>query len=342
MLQGAWYSNAKWVWLLSPLTAIFWLLSALRRRLFEWGWLKSNASPLPLIIVGNISVGGNGKTPLTISLVEKLREHGYTPAVLSRGYGGSQTQFPYKVTPNCTASLVGDEPALISKRLACDVIIDPKRARACQYIAQHTQADVIICDDGLQHYALQRTQHKDVELCVLDKRGIGNGYLLPMGPLREGKWRLSTVDACVSNIGFDKPVKHSIEKIVTSFTPKANYQMQLQACNWVNVRTGQSISIQDFPINVTATHAIAGIGDPRRFFDSLDTLGIAVEKCIAFADHYAYSIADIPTNERVLMTEKDAVKCAEFAHEDCWYLQISATIEEGLFDLILQKLRLFK
>ena len=333
MIQNAWFNKAKWVWLLLPLTLLFWCLSGLRRVFYALGLLKQSQGPLPLIVVGNISVGGNGKTPLTIALVEYLRSRGHRPAVLSRGYGGSQSSFPHRVTPGNPASLVGDEPALISQRLDCIVVIDPKRVRGCEYIAHTSDADIIICDDGLQHYAMART----VELCVVDSRGLGNGYLLPMGPLREGKWRLNTVDAIVFNQGFDASIS-APEAILSATSPCFN--MHLAANVWVNLKTKARInaSEKDKIKSVLANKslsAIAGIGDPQRFFNTIESLGISPQRLIPFADHHAFSAQDLPNTDIVLMTEKDAVKCASFAHEGCWYLQIQANLPDAFFDSVI-------
>ena len=334
MIQQAWFRKAKWLWMLLPFSLVFYVLSSLRRTLYKRHILRSTLPKLPVIVVGNISVGGNGKTPLSIALVEYLQSQGYRPAVLSRGYGGTQTNFPYLVTANCSASLVGDEPSLIAKRLNCIVVIDPKRVRACEYIANNTQANVIICDDGLQHYAMGRT----VELCVLDGRGLGNGFLMPAGPLREGAWRLQQVDALIFNQGFKVGAK-APQALLDANT--LNFTMSLRANAWVNLVSGERLALkQTLSPNQLFSNSeicvIAGIGDPQRFFDTVASLGIQYEECISFADHHAYIASDIPNNKLVLMTEKDAVKCAEFAHKNCWYLQIEASLPMAFFDKILK------
>lgn len=333
-LQKAWYSKTKWVWCLAPISLLFWMLSSLRRAFFVLGVLSSKGANIPVIVVGNIGIGGNGKTPLVLALVRDLSARGYTPAVLSRGYGGNQTLFPYEVNTHDSATLVGDEPALIVQRENTILVIDPIRARGVQFIEHNTNANVIICDDGLQHYAMKR----DVELCVLDKRGVGNGYLLPMGPLREGKWRLAHVDAVIQNIGFTNNMETSIgaqKGIAPEFT------MNLQPKCWVNVKSNQHISLDEFKGMVEQTHkvglpveALAGIGDPKRFFDTLTKMSIATHKQHSFDDHHQFVVSDIPTFSTVLMTEKDAVKCTKFAHENCWYLEISAHLPDTFFNLI--------
>jgi tetraacyldisaccharide 4'-kinase len=330
-LQRAWYKKEYWVWSLFPFTLLFWLLSSARRRLFQIGLLSSKNSNIPVVVVGNIGIGGNGKTPLVLALVKELRIKGYTPAVLSRGYGGNQSAFPHLLNEKDSANLVGDEPALICQREHCITVIDPIRARGVSFIEQHTKADIVICDDGLQHYAMKR----DIEICVLDKRGVGNGYLLPMGPLREGKWRLAKVDAVVHNIGTTCDVSHAY------YTHEKNsFEMDLQPSCWVNVHTKEKKSVQEFRdyiaqqgINLSVT-ALAGIGDPKRFFDTIRTMNIVATITTSFPDHHAFSEQDIPSEGCVLMTEKDAVKCVNFERSNAWYLQIDAALSDDFFRLV--------
>lgn len=329
-LQNAWYTKQKWVWILAPFTLLFWCISSLRRASFKLGFKRIKRSRLPVIIVGNISVGGNGKTPVTLALVEYLQSQGHTPAVLSRGYGGSQTTFPHLLTPHCKPSVVGDEPALMAKRLNCPIVIDPKRARGSEYIEQHTKVSVIICDDGLQHYALARS----IELCVLDKRGIGNGYLLPMGPLREGAWRLNSVDACILNANEEENAL--VNKLSSVRSPL--FTMALKATSWVNVASNERRSLQDFSLEGKNVAALAGIGDPKRFFSTLHNIGILPSKEISLPDHHHFQASDIPSGYTVLMTEKDAIKCANIAHSDCWYLQVNAVLPETFYAFLQTKL----
>lgn len=329
-LQNAWYSKQKWVWILAPFTFLFWCISSLRRAAFKLGLKRIKHSRLPVIIVGNISVGGNGKTPVTLALVEYLQSQGHIPAVLSRGYGGTQTTFPHLLTEHCEPIIVGDEPALMAKRLNCPIVIDPKRARGSEFIEQHTNATVIICDDGLQHYALARS----IELCVLDKRGVGNGYLLPMGPLREGAWRLNSVDACILNANEDESALTSNLSLVSSPV----FSMALKATKWVNVSTNEQMSINAFSLAGKNVAALAGIGDPKRFFSTLHNLGIVPNKEIALPDHHHFQASDIPSGYTVLMTEKDAIKCANIAHSDCWYLQVNAILPATFYAFLQTKL----
>lgn len=340
-LEQAWYATTGqqpvWIYLLWPLMALFGLLSLIRRLLFRVKLLKQYNSALPVLVVGNISVGGNGKTPVVLALLHYFEQRGIACAVLSRGYGGTQREFPYMLESGDAASRVGDEPALIKARAQVPVVIDPKRARGAQFIEQATSAQVIICDDGMQHYALAR----DLEICVMDKRGLGNGRLLPMGPLRESRKRLNTVDWILYN--GDTPSDIMQQSILKQLEVTSSL-MQLVPMMWVNVKNGEHLSIADgveqFSQNSIA--AMAGIGDPKRFFDTLSTLGLALCEHKALPDHHAIEQSDIPKADSILMTEKDAVKCAGFAKENYWYLQVTARLDQSFYDFIEQHLAIKK
>lgn len=331
-LQRAWYSKAKWVWCLAPLTLVFFCISRTRRFLYKHGILSSYKSKLDVIMVGNISVGGNGKTPVVIAIATFLKEAGIECAVLLRGYGGKQKQFPHLLDSSSSPILVGDEPALIAKRLGIPVVIDPKRARGAAFLEQHTNAKVIICDDGLQHYALQR----DIELCVMDTRGIGNGFLLPMGPLRESAARLNQLDYIVYN--GEAPEQQSVLRAVSTNIAL----MTLQAKQWVNVKSNQTMSIEEgatlFKSAENEIVALAGIGFPKRFFATLNDLDVYPSKEFEFADHHQFSVSDLPNADYVLMTEKDAVKCADFASENCWYLRVDAALPNDLMAFLMARM----
>lgn len=320
-LHELWYKRNAFAYLLSPLTVLFAFFSALRRLCFRVGIFQTSKPDAVVIIVGNISVGGNGKTPVVLAIIDYLKHKGVSAGVLSRGYGGSHQSFPHQVNAENTAAEVGDEPFLIANRTAVPVVIDPKRARGAAYLADDLGCQVIVCDDGLQHYALQR----DVELVVMDARGVGNGNLLPMGPLREGIWRLHTVDGIVANgdVAFDSL---SGNKLNTPLFP-----MSLIGEELVNV-VDSSKRMLVVEVRQTAT-AIAGIGHPERFFQALKGKGLTLNQTFGFNDHHDFSPADIPSG-MVIMTEKDAVKVKPFAHDECWYLPVCARLPKGFYDLI--------
>lgn len=323
-LQKQWTAYTVWHVLLLPIAALFGLISALRRFLYKVKVLKSYRLAVPVVVVGNIHIGGTGKTPLVIWLAQQLTEAGYVPGIISRGYGGS-AQHPMKVTGATDPVLVGDEPVLIAMHTDCPVFVGADRIRAGQQLlSEFPGCNVLISDDGLQHYRMQR----DVEIVVYDaEKAFGNGLLLPAGPLRETTARLKTVDAVVCN-GVAK----------TASVAKRTYHMQLLAGNFYNLK---QVSNQ-----VTAAAfvgkkilAVAGIGNPARFFNQLTQMGLQFERR-AFADHYAYSLDDfnVTAADIVVMTEKDAVKCKLFAQENFWVLPVSAVIENDLMPIILNKL----
>lgn len=308
--------------LLYPLSLVFRALVGARRLLYRFGGLKSVRLPVPVVVVGNITAGGSGKTPLTLALIDWLRRAGYTPGVISRGYGGS-AKTPMPVRADSDPALVGDEPALISRRAGCPVWIGRARAEAGRrLLGHHPEVDVILADDGLQHYALAR----DVELAVVDgERGFGNGRLLPVGPLREPVSRLRGVDAVVVN-GLRQGETY----------PVPTFAMRLTGARCVNLaHPDRRVDIELF-LGETV-HAVAGIGHPERFFASLEAMGLRIERH-AFPDHHAFRADDLPVGT-VLMTEKDAVKCAAFPREDTWFLAVDAEVEGGLKTLLLNALK---
>jgi tetraacyldisaccharide 4'-kinase len=312
--------------LLSPLSLLFYLLVTLRTLAYRLGLRSSMRLPVPVIVVGNLTAGGAGKTPLTLKLVDWLQAAGYRPGIVSRGYGGQARQ-PMPVLPDSDPALVGDEPVLLARRAGCPVWIGRKRAEAgARLLAFHPDVDVLVADDGLQHYALAR----DLEVAVVDgQRGFGNGWLLPAGPLREPLYRLNRVAAVVMNgearadLGLLPPI----------------YDMHLVGRVFRNLldpsRTALASELAEVPI-----HAIAGIGHPRRFFDHLASLGL---KCNnhPFPDHHTFRVEDLPAG-RLVMTEKDAVKIIHLAQElglqDCWFLAVDAEMGTGLKELILSRL----
>jgi tetraacyldisaccharide 4'-kinase len=306
---------------------LFFALTAFRRFFYRIGWLKSARLAVPVIVVGNINIGGTGKTPLVIWLAEQLRLAGYTPGVISRGYGGDVKQVR-AVFNTSNPSEVGDEPVLIAKRTGCPVYVSANRIEAGQALLQaHPQCNVIISDDGLQHYRLQR----DVELAVVDgAKGLGNGALLPAGPLREPKTRLSRVAAVVINGKLEKPLNAA---------GISSVEMQLESDSFYNlIDTIKTCGSQAFANQQVL--AIAGIGNPERFFQQLQRMGLFFQSQ-AYPDHHAFQLQDFEsvTADIVLMTEKDAVKCQAFAQPNFWVLPVNAVIKNDLMAIILNKLR---
>lgn len=326
-IARCWYGDcpAHWralVFLLRPLSWLFRALIAMRRRLYRSGVFRTTRLPVPVIVVGNITVGGSGKTPLTLTLIEWLRAAGYSPGVVSRGYGG-RARMPTPVTADSDPELVGDEPVLIARRSGCPLWVGRARAEAGRRLLHlHPEVDVLLADDGLQHYALER----DVEIAVVDgARGFGNGRLLPAGPLREPLSRLARVDAVVVNGA------GAVSGLVTRA-----FSMKLVGRAFFNVLS-PSIRADVDSFRGPPVHALAGIGHPERFFESLSGMGLDVVPR-AFPDHHPFRPEDLPAGP-VLMTEKDAVKCAGFAGPDAWFLAVDAEVEGGLKTLLLNALK---
>jgi tetraacyldisaccharide 4'-kinase len=322
--QGHW---AKWllVPLLLPLMVIFAVMSLLRRCAYHLGFLKPVKMSVPVVVVGNIGIGGNGKTPVTLYLVEQLTSKGIKVGVVSRGYGSKAPHYPYHVNDKSTAKQAGDEPLLIYKRSGVNVVIGADRVQACQKLIEQG-CELIIADDGLQHYRLAR----DFEFIVVDgKRLFGNGFLLPAGPLRETKGRIQRADCVIVNgETFWQKQRHNVSLPIVT--------MQLTARQVVNVKSGLCIELSHFLAQNLAgeqqVNALAGIGDPQRFFHTLAEYGFTLAKAQAFIDHQAFSADDLqqfPHDMPLLMTEKDAVKCADFAQENYWYLPVDAQFSKN-------------
>ena len=278
-------------------------------------------------MVGNISVGGNGKTPTVIALATHFKQKGRKVGILSRGYGGANKDFPRQVLAGDDPAQVGDEPLLMATRTGLPVVIDPKRGRGAEHLVNELHCDLIICDDGLQHYALAR----DVEVVVMDERRWGSGHLLPMGPLREGRWRLNNVDAVIHNTSSAEPVNAPGIEVL-------QVNMHLEAGKAINIKyPQQQVSLTQWPSEPVT--ALAGIGNPQRFFDQLTSMGLTLSERISFNDHHAFCRQDIPEG-KVIMTEKDAVKVTSLAHDDCWFLPVTASLPDELFahiDAVINK-----
>lgn len=316
-----WYTtHPGWLWLLWPLEVVFYVVVSIRRRLYALSVFKSYRPPVPVIIIGNVVVGGTGKTPVVNAVTEYLRGRGWHPGVVSRGYGG-ESSGPVLVHENSTAKEVGDEPLLIARRCTAPVVVGRNRADAVRFLLKlHPQVDIVVTDDGLQHYALAR----DVELAVVDgARMQGNGHLLPVGPLREPWSRIRDVDFVIVNGVAAKNLPDS-------------HQVCLCAGDPLPVRSGEEVS------SSRTVAAFAGIGNPQRFFETLTALGYEVE-AHSRPDHYRYSATDFASVQRpVMMTEKDAVKCADFAPTGAAYLPVEAQLPLAFLAALDQKLATFK
>lgn len=323
--QKQWAAYTFWHILLIPLSWLFGIIVFLRKYFYKNGWLKSYRLNVPVIVVGNINVGGTGKTPLVIWLVEQMQLAGYKPGVVSRGYGGNAQQV-IEVLSGSNPIEAGDEAVLIATRTNCPVFVSADRVSAGQrLLVTYPECNVIISDDGLQHYRMQR----NVEIVVYDNvKGFGNGALLPAGPLRESIARLKTVDAVISN-GADN--RDGAKK----FNP---IEMQLVAADFYNlVDVQKRSSAQGF--SQQKILAVAGIGNPQRFFDQLGAMGLQFESR-AYADHYIFQANDFEhiIADVILMTEKDAVKCRAFAQSNFWVLPVSAVVNNALMSVVLNKL----
>lgn len=307
---------------LLPVGALFALLVALRRQAYRLGVFTAVRLPVPVVIVGNIAAGGAGKTPLVLALVEALTRHGRHPAIISRGYRGAVNGVR-EVQVYDSAAVVGDEPLLLKRRAACPVFVGRDRVAAGQAVlAAYPACDVIVSDDGLQHYRLAR----DVEIAVIDRRMLANSWMLPAGPLREPLRRLASVDAVVKNGAVDMPI-----------TGVPTFDMQLAGASFVNLDAPQRVQTSaDFA--GLRLHAVAGIGAPQRFFAHLESLGLACHTH-AFPDHHRYAAADLAFDgDAILATEKDGVKLRGLSRLPVWVLPVDARIEPDLATFVLEKL----
>lgn len=319
-LQSRWYGQRDPGLLLRSLESIFRKAVTLRQAAYLGGKKPIERLPVPVIVVGNLTVGGTGKTPLTLWLADFLKQQGYRPGIVSRGYGGRKHRQPLIVGTDATAEEAGDEPVLMAHHSGCPVCVFPQRAEAARALLAATDCNLILADDGLQHYALGR----DIEIAVVDGvRGFGNGHCLPAGPLREPPERLASVDLVV----------HS------GTGPAGSLVMTLLGDTAVNLLDpGQRRPLASFAGQ--RAHAIAGIGHPQRFFEHLREYGLTLEPRV-FPDHHAYRRDDLAFagTASVLMTEKDAVKCQGFSAPNLWYVPVAARLPAGFGEQLLTQLR---
>jgi tetraacyldisaccharide 4'-kinase len=319
----AWYGKQIWIYLFIPLSWVFCLVTRLRKTFLVYCAQQKIA--VPVIVVGNITVGGTGKTPLIIALVEHLQLKGYKPGVVSRGYGGNRRDYPFCIDINTIAHDSGDEPLLIFNATGCKVCIDSDRVSAARVLVEQG-CTIILSDDGLQHYRLGR----DLEIAVVDGlRLFGNRQLLPVGPLRESVARLKTVDMRIVT----GPSASLIPDLDLDY-----FAMHMEPVEWRKIDCNQPVSLD--AIRFThSTYAVAAIGNPKRFFNTLSDLALTFEEHV-FPDHHEFSPEDFAfaKGETVLMTEKDAVKCQSFSKNNWYSLVVSAQLDAAFWKAFDQKL----
>ena len=320
-LVTIWQSKQGLAKFLRPVSWLYCLVVVIRSLLYKLKIKKTEKVQTPVIVVGNITVGGTGKTPLVIWLCNYLKDNGYHPGIISRGYGGKARSWPQQVRPDCDPVSVGDEAIMISSRTESPMAVGPERIVSAQKLLQyHPKCNVIISDDGLQHYAL----HRDIEVAVLNGTlRFGNGYCLPAGALREPASRLNKVDFIVAN-GEAKDQEFAMRY-------KINY-----LCNLIYPDKIQPLD----SLSGKEVHAVAGIGGPERFFNQLAESGIKVIPH-PFPDHFAFQESDLDfgDDKPVLMTEKDAVKCKRFGKDNHWYVPITVEVQESFGKAILTRLK---
>ncbi len=321
-LQDAWYKEMYISSALMPLSMFYDDAMRFRRFLYKKGVFKKTKLTVPVVIVGNITVGGTGKTPLILWLARFLKQEGYTPGIISRGYGGDSEQWPQWVNENSNPALVGDEAVLMAKRADCPIAVGPERVKAAQMLLDKADCNIILSDDGLQHYALER----DIEIAVIDgERRFGNGYTLPCGPLREPIERLQKVDLVIVN-GVETDCEEN------------EFFMAVEGDLLVNLVTKEEKLLNEF--KGASCHAVAGIGNPGRFFNLLEKAQLVIDRH-GFTDHHQFIAEDIVFSDGkpVLMTEKDAVKCLGFASDNHWYLPVKAKPQQQFVDKLLTLLK---
>ncbi len=306
--NNVWYGNGWQCVLFLPISWVFSQLVKVRKFAYNHAWKSSQSFPVPIIVVGNISVGGSGKTPLVIWLVELLKKSGYKPAIISRGYKGKAETWPQQVRVDSDPVIVGDEAVQLARRCQCPIAVGPDRCAAIDALLEHTDCNVIVSDDGLQHYAMQR----DIEIAVVDGiRRYGNHRLLPAGPLREPVSRLDNVDFIISN----------------GIAARGEYAMLVKGLMARNLVSDKVQGLERF--NGQTVHAVCGIGNPDRFFSGLKKFGINLIEH-AYSDHHPFKEKEVCFYDDlpVLMTEKDAVKCQRFKYQQHWFVPVQAELNK--------------
>ncbi|MEA1064657.1 tetraacyldisaccharide 4'-kinase [Erwinia sp. HR93] len=321
MIERIWSGQSPLWLLLLPLSFLYGLVSGAIKLAYRVGLRKAWRAPVPVVVVGNLTAGGNGKTPVVIWLVERLQQRGVRVGVVSRGYGGKAPHYPLLLDAKTLTAQAGDEPVLIFQRTGTPVAVAPQRSAAVRALLAAGKPQIIITDDGLQHYALAR----DREIVVVDGvRRFGNGWWLPAGPMRERAGRLNSVDAVIVNGGVAR---------------SGEISMRLRPGLAVNLLNGEKRSVADLQ-NVVA---IAGIGHPPRFFTTLEQSGLTPQKTVPLADHQTLDVQQLSQlyqpGQTLLMTEKDAVKYRAVAQENWWYLPVEANFEDKQAERLLDDLQ---
>lgn len=334
-VEQAWYGDRGWTRALAPLVPLY-RQAALKAMVRGQINAQNNPLDIPVVVVGNITAGGTGKSPVVISLAKELRSRGYSPGVLSRGYGSEISDHSYQVSIDDSAIKVGDEPLMMATLLPdMPVVVDRDRSRGAHYLRDRCKVNIVICDDGLQHYALAR----DIELVILDsKRGIGNGRLIPAGPLRESVERLDRVDFVLAN-----GAKDSLSK---ELQVKVDYEFSVLPSVWRNLDSEKAYALDQLPIS-GKVFALSAIGNPERFYRTLESLGLEIIPQ-AFADHHKYKQADFDfinalPDTPVVMTAKDAVKCKAIGQQlnknNWWVLEVEARLPDAFIEELIEKLK---
>jgi tetraacyldisaccharide 4'-kinase len=339
--ERMWYADTKWHYPLMPLSWLYRTVAAWRRQRAR---RRQLAIQTPIIVIGNLTVGGTGKTPLVIKLAQYLSAQQFKVGIVSRGYGGKAPHYPYPVTSRSDPRQVGDEPVVIAQRTGLPVVVAPDRNQAVRYLIERHECDIILSDDGLQHYAMPRT----FEIAVIDgERGLGNECCLPAGPLREPLSRLARVDVAVVNTPSRQTMMDLQQRYAsrssTSDAPDVPWlSMQLVPGRLINLCRPE-LTFTSEHLRGKTLHAVAAIGHPERFFQTLHTMQLTPQ-CHAFADHHLWQPHDLAFGDDaiVVMTEKDAVKCRPWATPNLWYLPVDAQLNTAdsdiLWDLLCKKI----
>ena len=348
MLEKAWSRHLSWILLLVPFSWLFRLLAGVRR-LYQARLVPNPPLTVPVVVVGNISVGGTGKTPLVAALAHWLQEQGYHPGVISRGYGGRASRYPLLVTTNCSPLSVGDESLLLAN--ICPVVVDPDRYRAAIFLLEKTNCDLILSDDGLQHYRLPR----DIEIAVVDgKRQFGNGQCLPAGPLREPVKRLKEVDFVLTNMTTSDLLEKTKDRKIASLQNSTSFAIEpiqlrqlnsdevLPVTGLFDLNQPGKIWFKDWGYGLQV-HAVAGIGSPERFRDTLESLGLDPQ-LHHWPDHHNFSGEEFAFQDDwpIIITAKDAVKCTHIINDKIWVMDVQAVPDSLFLKGILEQLRELK